>query len=418
MIMTAAWVVPVARPPIRDGFVEIAGERIIKLGERRDLPARAMDCVDLGEAALLPGLVNPHTHLELSGYAGLLPPMDFWSWIYNMLRLRAESDQRRSEQVGVRVGAWQSLRAGVTCVGDISRGNWSWPILRNIPIRKVCFVELLSLADLPPRNPAELRRAAREIIEDELLTAGVSPHAPYTVPREHLCEAAALAEELRRPWTMHLAETREEIAFLSGQRGALPPALEKLLDKHRLRSPNCTPGKLVADCARCPGSLAHGNYLETGDIALLAERGHAVIYCPRSHRYFGHSPHPWRALREAGVTVAIGTDSLASNKSLSMLDELNFIHTQVADPPRPCELLKMATLDAARALNLEDRIGTLEAGKEADLAAFACPAEVDDPVRALIEKPGTALAVWIRGHRIRFPAATDYTGSGFGSRGV
>ena len=406
MILTASWVVPVAGPPIPAGYVEIEANRIVGVGSACKLPAGVSGIIDLGAVALLPGLVNPHTHLELSGYAGAIPPMDFWNWIGNMLVIRAAPGQQAREQAGARDGAWQSLRAGVTCVGDISRLNGSWSVLKAIPIRKVCFVELLSLADRPPRNPEELCRAAAEIIEDDLLTVGISPHAPYTVPKDHLRAALVLAGELQRPWTIHLAETREEVAFLSGRRGVFIPPIEKLLNRHGFRSPNCTPAELIADCAQdCgPGSLAHGNYLDAGDLARLADLGHAVIYCPRSHHYFGHAPHPLHALRRAGVPVTIGTDSLASNRSLSLLDELHFIHTQVDDPPSPAELLRMATIDAARALRLDDCIGTLEPGKQADLAAFNCPAGVTDPVRHLIESPADAHAVWVRGERITFPA--------------
>jgi cytosine/adenosine deaminase-related metal-dependent hydrolase len=402
VILRAAWVVPVSSPPIRAGYVEIGGNRIVGVGATSRLVSPAGQAVDLGQAILTPGLVNPHTHLELGCYAGRLRPAPFWNWIERLIQLRAQPGQWEREQPAAIDGAWQSLRAGITCVGDISRRNCAWPVLKPLPIRKVCFVELLTLADHPPRNPDELRAGVQEVVEDELLTVGVSPHTPYTVPVDQVRAAIALADELHRPWTMHLAETREEVAFLRGQKGALSPTIEYLLRDYGIGSPRRSPIDLLAECSGGfrHGSLAHANYVADDEIEQLAETGHVVIYCPRAHRFFGHTPHPFMKMRAAGVAVAVGTDSLASNTSLSLLDELHYVHTQVPNPPLPRELLRMVTLDAAHALDLADHIGSLEVGKCADLAAFPCSPSVDDPIRALVETPVSPSAVWVAGQRV------------------
>jgi cytosine/adenosine deaminase-related metal-dependent hydrolase len=402
VILKAAWVVPVASSPIRAGYVEIADGRILRVGESAALASGASEAVDLGEATLTPGLVNPHTHLELSCYAGRLKPASFWTWIGKLMWLRSRPGQVQREQQAVMDGAWQSLRAGVTCVGDISRRNVAWPVLKPIQIRKVCFVELLTLADKPPRNPQELRQGVESVVEDELLTVGISPHTPYTVPADQVRAAIELADELQRPWTMHLAETPQEIRFLRGETGVLGTMIEKLLRQRGVTSPRQSPLEFLADCAKGlrPGALAHMNYIEDDEIERLAETGHVVIYCPRAHRFFGHKPHPFMRMRAAGVPVALGTDSLASNSSLSMFDELHYVHTQVPSPPSPGELLHMATLQAARALGLDDHIGSLEVGKQADLAAFPCAPDVADPVRALIEHPVAPQSVWVAGRQV------------------
>jgi cytosine/adenosine deaminase-related metal-dependent hydrolase len=402
VIIKAAWVVPVTSPPISDGYVEIEADRIIAVGSGSVLPPSTAEIVDLGEAIVTPGLVNPHTHLELTCYANRLEPAGFWDWIMQLVRLRAEPGQVEREQQATRDGAWQSLRAGVTCVGDISRRNCAWSVLKPVPVRKVCFVELLTLADHPPRNPEELRAGVRDVEEDELLTVGISPHTPYTVPADQIRAAIALADEIGRPWTMHLAETPEEVAFLRGEKGALSPMIERLLKQCGVGAPRRSPARLLADCSRgCrPGAVAHANYVADDEFGLLAAAGHVVVYCPRSHHFFGHTPHPFLRMRAAGVAVALGTDSLASNGSLSMLDELHHVHRHVKDAPPPDELLRMATLDAARALDLDGQIGSLEPGKQADLAAFACPREVADSVRQLVEAPVAADAAWVAGRRV------------------
>jgi len=232
-----------------------------------------------------------------------------WDWIAGMVELRRRPGRVERERQGALDGAWQSLRAGVTCVGDISRENVAWEVLKPLPLRKVCYAELLTLADLPPRDPAELRVAVGAMIEDELLTVGVTPHAPYTVPEVQLRAAIALAHELDRPWCTHWAETREEVAFLSNGAAALPAFMRLILDQCDVRSPGLAPGAYLARCTgdRRPGLLAHANYLTPAEAEQVAAAGHVIVYCPRAHRFFGHPAHPFRQFQAAGVTVALGT---------------------------------------------------------------------------------------------------------------
>lgn len=405
MILRAAWVLPIAGPPLRDGYVEIAGERIADVGLFTGLLTQkksSNDVVDLGDSILLPGFVNPHTHLELTCYAGLLPPAPFWDWIGALIPLRRAAGQVERETAAVAAGAWESLRAGVTTVGDISRRNLHWAVLRDIPIRKVCFVELLSIADHPPRNPAELRAAVDLVAEDPLLTVGISPHAPYTVPAAEIRAAIELAHELNRPWCMHWSETLEEAAFLRGESAGLPPGLRALLDEGRVPPPGLASLEFLERCTQnlSPGALAHVNYVDERGLESLAASGQIVMYCPRAHRFFGHPPHPYRRMLAAGIPVAIATDSKASNDGLSVLDELRLLAGQ-ASSPAPEQLLQLGTVAGARALGLAAQIGTLEAGKFADLVAFAGPRPTDDPAQMLLTGPVTApVGVWVAGRRI------------------
>jgi 5-methylthioadenosine/S-adenosylhomocysteine deaminase len=399
VILKAAWIVPVCGPPIRGGYVHVDGERIAAVGRGADLPSAAGPVVDLGDAILTPGLVNPHTHLELTGYAGRLEPGALWDWLEKLVRIRRAPGQIERETNGACEGAWQSLRAGVTCVGDITRRNITWKALKPIPIRKVCFVELLTIAAEPPRTMDELRAAVAVVEEDSLLTVGVSPHAPYTVPPEAYRAALAFAAELDRPWCTHWAETREEDAYVRGNAAGLPAFVARLLDKRGVVPPGRPPEDLLAECANGvrPGLLAHCNYVDAAAGARLAAAGHVVAYCPRAHDFFGHPPYPYGALREAGVPVAIGTDSAASNESLSLLDELHYVRMSTPTPPSDEVLFAAVTREAARALGLGDQIGTLEAGKLADLAAFPCEATTRDPLAHLISYTPPPQRVWVGG---------------------
>ncbi len=453
MILRAAWVVPVAAPPIRDGYVQIDGSRIAAVGSASSL-ANPSDAINVGHCILTPGLVNAHTHLELTCYAGLIAPAPFWEWIPQLVRLRAAQGQIEREGRAAIDGAWRSLRFGVTCVGDISRRNVHWRGLRSIPIRKVCYVELLSLADSPPRNLDELRAAVAEVEEDSLLTVGVTPHAPYSVPEHEIGASIAFARQIGRPWTTHWMETREECAFLRGEVESPHPFLVELIRQCRIEPPRCGAMEYLARCleaaghspfplpgettggstressgemssractlpqplperdggergvgadmkphiAREPrGLLAHMNYPDAGDAARAAAMGLAIAYCPRAHHFFGHPPHPYREYLDAGVNVVLGTDSVASNWSLSVLAEAQYVSQRTKEPPPADLLLRMITINAARALGLDQAIGTIEPGKQADLVAFPCPPHIADPVAHLITHAPEPTKVWTAG---------------------
>lgn len=413
------------RPPIRDGYLQVAGDRIVHVGAAP--PSLAPVVYDLGEVVVLPGLINAHTHLELTGYCGRLRPAPFWDWIRALIVLRDAPGQRAREEQGVRDGAWQSLRAGVTCVGDISRLNLHWPVLREIPIRKVCFVELLTLADDPPRNQAELRAALDTVEEDMLLTVGITPHAPYSVPAGEIRAALAEAHARGRPWTMHWCETPEEIGFITHGHERLPEWVRGALRRHEVHTPRCAPAKYLEQLtgAAAPGLLAHVNYAEDDALAALAQRGHSVAYCPRAHRFFGHAPHPLPRMIAAGVNVVLGTDSAASNDDLDLLAEARFVWTLYGEsrargrprlaPARtveavadaspeftltPADVLRMVTVNAARALALEAQIGSLTPGKQADVIAVPLTVRDVTPELALLTNAAAPSAVWVAGRRV------------------
>lgn len=405
MIVRAAWVCPIAAPPIRDGWVAVDRDRIIGGGAwpptpSNDTPVSPAD-VHLPDCVLIPGLVNPHAHLELTCYAGKISPAAFWPWIGKLLPLRREPGQPERERAAAVDGAWRSLRAGVTCVGDISRLNVAWPALKQLPIRKVCFVELLTIADQPPRTIDELRRAVEEVDEDALLTVGVSPHAPYSVPLADAIAAVAYAASIRRPWTMHLAELTEEMDFLAGRDHATPAAIREMMHRAGLDSPRIRPGEYARRLADAGGlgSIAHGNYLNHEDFPLLAASAVTTIYCPGAHAFFGHPRHPLAALVAAGAPTAVGTDSLASHPGdrLSILDEVRHARRVAGVDWTAQDWLALATRGGATALGLERIIGTIEAGKAADLAAFrlADAASVADPAAALLDAPAPTDAAWL-----------------------
>lgn len=420
MLIRAAWVIPITSPPIRDGVVRIDRDnRILDVEPWRESLRHELDIVELSDCVLMPGLVNPHTHLELTGYHGQLRPAPLWDWISELIKLRLAPGQIEREREYVADGARRLLRAGVTLVGDISRRNIAFDVLKKEPLRSVNFVEILAIAQDPPRNLTELQtELARHSNEQTWNTKlGVSPHAPYSVPAEMIAGALEIAREQHLPWTMHWAETREEVAFLASGVAQMPKLLRQLMDGV-VSPPHLRPIEFLAACTavqngdrayKTRGSIAHGNYVTDAEFAALATLDVPVIYCPRAHHFFGHSPHPWLRMLSAGVPLAIGTDSMASNEGLSPLEELRFLRRNITDCPDPLTLLRLVTRNAANALgtpNLysegasEQWVGALSRGMFADFAAFPISPDSTDPAGDLIDAAPPARAVWVAGTRV------------------
>lgn len=372
--LTARWVFPVDRPPLERGVVTIAGDRIQAV---EPAGARAAD-VDLGNAAMLPGLVNCHTHLDLGGLRGRCPPgPDFTAWLRQVIRHRREVSPEGARQA-VADGAAECLRSGTTLIGDISAGGESWDVLAALPAgRFVVFYELLGLL----LDRAELaRRDARAWLTAHPATArcrpSVSPHAPYSV-RQFLFDAAAdLARSFDAPLATHVAETRDELELLEAHAGPFVPFLTELgvWDADGLAKSTT---EVVRRCFRASKALlVHGNYLSTdAPVPPWA----TVVYCPRTHAAFGHAPHPFRQFLDLNVRVALGTDGLSSNPDLDLLAEAQFVHARHPDLPGNV-LLRMATLSGAEALGWEAETGSLTPGKSADLVVVPVPDhEAADP---------------------------------------
>jgi cytosine/adenosine deaminase-related metal-dependent hydrolase len=382
-------VLPVAAAPLEHSCVTIAGDKITGIGARQRNPD-----LDLGNVAVLPGLVNAHTHLDLSGLRGRMPfSGDFTAWLRAVIGHRR---QRTPEQVqqGIRSGAAECLRHGVTLVGDLSDRGGSLSILRDFPLRAVVFFELLGLT---AERASQGWAAAQEWLRGEETPTGrrgLSPHAPYSVRRTLFRAAGARAASVGLPVMVHLAETQAELDLLARQEGPFRRFLEDL--------GVWDAGGLVSDAAEVVGLLAgsphlllaHGNFL---DPAMPLGRNVTVVYCPRTHRFFGHPPHPFREMLAGGVRVAIGTDSLASNPDLDILQEIRFLHNEYPEVPG-ATLLHIATLAGAEALGWESETGSLTPGKSADLVVVPLPAGDDgDPYRLLLESDAAVERVLFRG---------------------
>ena len=366
--LTARWVFPVDRPPLLDGTITVRGDQIEAV---EPFGTRTAD-ENLGNVAILPGLVNCHTHLDLTGMRGKCPPgPDFCEWLRGVVRDRL---QRPTEQVeaDTSTGLAEASSYGTTLLGDIANQGRSWAILARSPIRSVVFYELIGLTW--PRAEAAWNSAG-EWLKSHPATPtclpGLSPHAPYSVHVQLFHGIADLARQYKVALATHLAETDDELELLKNKSGPFVPFLTELgaWEPSGLVS---GPPLVIRICkASTTALLIHCNHLApTHGIPPNA----SIIYCPRTHAAFGHPPHPFREFLARGVRVALGTDSLASNPDLDILAEARFIRKKHPDVKGET-LLRMLTLSGAEALGWADETGSLTPGKSADLVVLPLPNE-------------------------------------------
>jgi len=401
----ARWVLPIDQPPLRDGWVDVGNGRIAALGAGPAPSAASADTRDLGEVALLPGLVNAHTHLELSWMAGLIPPAaSMHEWIADLMRVRFAgnntgrnfpSDRREitpgviSELDAARAGAALMRDTGTVLVGDITNSLITPPILAEAGIGGVVFHELLGFSVSEPH--AFVRAAAGRASEAAAGVAAAEPrirvtlaaHAPYSVSPALFREIAAQASG---PLAVHLGESPEEVEFLRTGLGPIRQTLESLgVWNGEWRVPECDPVSYIADLGYLqPGALVvHGVHLTDDALERLRDADATLITCPRSNLWVGSGPPRLSHFYACGVPVAVGTDSLASVATLNLWDELAEMRRLAPDVAPEC-LLESATRIGAEGLGFGDDFGTLTAGKRAALVAVDVPAAVGDVEEYLV----------------------------------
>lgn len=309
--------------------------------------------------AAVPPLINPHTHLEFSTLPQPVgPPHPFTEWIESVIRWRMNHPDSAADNV--RAGLRESRSAGIGGIGEITTSAAGRDaVLAESDV--VSFRELIGfLPDHVDEQVSEIQRHIEQLSAagPESCTAGISPHAPYSVNPKLLDAAVETCHAQGLPLAIHLAETLSELELLDRGTGEFRSFLESMgLWDDRVLRPGTSILSLLKQLCRVPRVLAvHCNYLTDREIHFLGEHPHiAVVYCPRTHHYFEHAPHPWQKIRSAGGTVVLGTDGRSSNPDLSVWKELLFLAQQFPERNDE-ELLPMATTLAAEALGVVDRI--------------------------------------------------------------
>ncbi|MHC4163957.1 MAG: amidohydrolase family protein [Planctomycetota bacterium] len=361
----AARVLPDAENLIMSGAVVVEGDRIAWVGPAAEAP-EAETVVDLPEAVLMPGLVNAHSHLDLTHLRGAVPYHgEFAPWLAGIAEGRERPGMRGAAVWGVK----EALSRGTTAFGDIvAPGNFAEMVgvFAETGARGRPFGETIGF------RPEVADRAFERVWElaemkalPETVATGLSPHSAYAVSRPLLDRAVAMADGHGTPLAVHFAETLEELAFLRHGIGPLRDLLKRFDADDPEHAPYRGPQAFLAllQLSHAPLLLVHCNYLRPRDVPA----GAFVVYCPTAHGFFGHPEHPVLELLEEGVRVVLGSDSAASGETVDALSETQHLARARTDLS-PRAVFRMVTDWAARALGLA--AGTLAPGKLADLAAF------------------------------------------------
>lgn len=371
ILVKAKYLIPNPDNCIENGAVAVKGAKIYHVGTFDEIKTLAdIDkIIDLGNAVILPGLINIHTHLDLTNlHNRIKPTSNFTHWVFQIIGARIrwkDEDYISSIEKGINL----CVESGTTTVADIANTWYSFSVLKKSPLRKVVYKEVI---DLNPDHAKDVLKKTQSelstITTDDLLSIGLSPHAPYSVSRELYQAIAQFAVETDTPVCTHIAETRDEIEFLTKGTGNFPTFLRQLRAMpDNWQAPGFTPIQYLNEAGILGNRplLIHCNYVTDEEISLIKSSGASVAFCPRSHHFFGHANHPVQRLLDARINVGLGTDSLASNDTLSILDEMKYLSLNNSIPPNI--LLTMATINGAKALGLESKVGQIKAGFEADL---------------------------------------------------
>jgi 5-methylthioadenosine/S-adenosylhomocysteine deaminase len=373
------------RRVIPRGSVAIDGRDIVAVDTADGIAARftGRETIDAAGAVVMPGLVNTHTHAPMVLFRGLADDLALMDWLQKYIfPAEAQTVSPEFVRAGTRLAALEMIESGTTTYADmyyfeeeVARAT------RAAGLRGVLGETIIQFpvpdAKTPAESLARVERFAREFAGDELITAAVAPHSMYTLDGDTLKACRALADRLQIPVIIHLAETKDEIKTSDEKYHATPTAY---LESLRFWGPRTL--------------AAHAVHVTPVDIAILAARHVGVSHNPESNMKLASGIAPVEAMRKAGVAVGLGTDGAASNNDLDMFEAMRqaaFLHKLVAGDPRaiPAPVaLEMATIEGARAMGMDHEIGSLEAGKRADLLvvsmASARQTPMYDPVSHIV----------------------------------
>jgi aminodeoxyfutalosine deaminase len=377
-VLAARWIVPVSQPPINGGWIRYCGDVVVEVGKGR-APNGADD---RGDVAILPGLVNAHTHLEFSDCRQPIGPrgIALHDWIGQVIAARRSTNPDMKQQA-IELGLDESVSAGVRLIGEICTPPCEYPdrFNKNQRIELVTFAEVLGLS----AERATERFTAAELHNEQSESAGWSPHAPYSIWWSTIEACVQQASQHNRPLAMHVAESPAERELLESGCGPFAETLRSIgVWQDGLFPWGEQPFlKLILQLSAARTLIIHGNDLRSHEIQRLAQHPQmSVVFCPRTHAFFGHERHPVLEMLQSGINVALGTDSRASNPDLDLWGEVQFLlrHRQDLEPET---VLKMATQNGGAALGRR-RLGHIEAGLAPGLKVVSTQARNVDELYA------------------------------------
>ncbi len=402
--LRAGWVVPAAGEPIRDGEIVVEDQRIVEV---RPAPVKGepvSDARDFGDAVLMPGLVNVHSHIDYTVMRGLLEDLPFFDWIRELTARKAaltEADWIASATMG----AAEAVAGGVTAIGDCTDSGAALLGAKALGLRGIVYQEAFSVPDTPSVEDvvADLKMriaALRWSASGTRLKIGISPHAPYTVQPSAFRALAEYARAEKLPVCIHAAESLAEAQLIRDGRGTIADRFaERGITWHLPHSGMTSVNYLDSLGALGPHvMLVHGVQIAADDREIIRRHGLSWAHCPKSNAKLGNGVAPLGLLRECypegGMRVGLGSDSVASNNTMDLFEEMRFTvlaqrtRSRRYDAMTAREALHLATIGGARALGMENEVGSLEPGKQADIIAVRtdglATAPCHDPYSALV----------------------------------
>ena len=405
----ADWVLPIVGPPLRCGHVDVDDGRVVGVGTGKGATPRGATVVELGSTAVLPALVNAHTHLELSGLRGRVPPASSMpEWVEHLLARRSESGP--PDATAIRRAIDAARASGTGLFGDIGNTLAAVPILAAAGAAARVFREVLAFPDAGA--PAVVEAAvqeARAAAATRRVQVGLAAHSPFSVGRAAFAALdVAIRASFDGPRCIHLAESSDELEFLLTGRGAWRDLLERVghWDPAWV-PPACGPVEYLDRVGWLRSGLivVHGVQLTDAELRLLAGRGVTLVTCPRSNVWTGVGHPPIDRFVRSGVRLAIGTDSLASAPDFNLFAELELMRRLAPSVPAH-RLLACATVRGAEALGFADELGQITRGRRAELIAVDVPRDVSDVEEYLVGGIIPDQVTWLADHE---PAAVPQT---------
>lgn len=394
-ILSAEYVLPISAAPISKGAVVVENDKITAVGTRAELAEKfpRTETEDFGEAVIMPGFVNAHSHLEITAMRSFLDDVehDFSAWLLKLTKVRAERLTDADIEASALWGALEGARAGVTCFADIGRyGKAGFEALKLSGLRGIVFQE----TEFSPQDEtaaADFARLVEKFLElksseTALVKAGISPHAPYTVSRKLFQNIAEYSLKENVKISVHAAESIEEKEFLEGGGGFFADVYQKY--GYAWNAPQKSSIEYLRDIGvlETKPLLAHCVSVSDADIEIIRSSDARIAHCPKSNAKFGHGIAPLEKFLDKNIRVGFGSDSVASNNTCDLLEEARFaalLSRVRGDRKRLLtarEIIETATSGGAAALGSEAEIGTLETGKQADLIVISLKTAAQQPV--------------------------------------
>lgn len=415
-IYAASHLLPVSSPAIEGGALVVENGRIVAVGKLSELTAAfPAPVIENPGCAIIPGLVNAHSHLELTHFPSWkvrkgidYSPRTYVDWIIQVIKIRrslSPEEQDHSVLEGIRI----SLESGTTALGEILSDPALLPLYLRSPLVGRVYLEAIGQTSQRCADVLSTIGETLPLFSGTDMAPGISPHAPHTVSEEFFTELRDYTAQQALPLMIHLAESREESTFFFDSSGPIAEKLYPFVDwnEHLPPARRTSPTAYLDSLGVLrPGTtLVHCVHISPSDAELLKKRGAAVVLCPRSNEKLDVGTAPVHLLKAAGIPLALGTDSLASNDSLSLFDEARFLLKKFPDQFSPDEVLRMMTLTGAEVLGRGTEIGSLEQGKRGDFLVISLPDNPGKDLALEIITEGTLREVFIQGNSLHNAAA-------------